>query len=426
VETSAATAVSSELRVRQQEFFATEPAWHRAERQRSLTLYEGMPIPERPRTPLTGRRLEAIPYLERRPGPVPAGVRAAATVLLTPAGTADVALTPAQTAAGVIVMDLAVALTQHPDRVRQILGQIQNDAFDRYTALNRAFWHPGLFCYIPPEVEVVDPITVVHWLDGESPGYLPRMAILADEAARVTVVETLLGDPADLHRVLVSEVMEVQAREGSHVTVAGIQQLPPGAEAFLRRSAQVGKDARVDWHTGEFGGALSVAGLTTNLRDAGASMSSVTVFYGTGSQHQDYTAEVVHEAPHTRSAILARGVMGDRARSVFTGQSVIKKGAVGSDARQKEQTLMLSDQARADAIPSLQIDDNDVFAAHSASAEPVDPTMLYYLESRGLEPEEARRVVIRGFLEPVLASLAPASVQERVRELVETKLGGES
>ena len=158
----------------------------------------------------------------------------------------------------------------------------------------------------------------------------------------------------------------------------------------------------------------------------GASMSSVTVFYGTGSQHQDYTAEVVHEAPHTRSAILARGVMGDRARSVFTGQSVIKKGAVGSDARQKEQTLMLSDQARADAIPSLQIDDNDVFAAHSASAGPVDPTMLYYLESRGLEPEEARRVVIRGFLEPVLASLAPASVQERVRELVETKLGGES
>ena len=234
------------------------------------------------------------------------------------------------------------------------------------------------------------------------------------------------GDPADGHRVLVSEVMEVDARAGSHVTVAGIQQLPPGAEAFLRRRARVGKDARVDWNTGEFGAALSVAGLGTHLQGSGSSMSSVTVFYGTGAQHQDYTAAVVHGAPHTRSDILARGVMADRSRSVFTGQSVIEKGAVGSDARQKEQTLMLSDQARADAIPSLQIDDNDVFAAHSASAGPIDATMLYYLESRGLDPEQARRVVIRGFLEPILAGLAPPSVQERVRELVEAKLGGGS
>ncbi len=426
MEAPAVTGVSSELRARQAEWFAAEPAWHKAERLQALALYEALPVPDRARTPLSSRRLETIPYLERRPGPIPPDARVAATVLLTAAGIKDAALTPAQSAAGVVVMDLSVALTRHESLVRGSLGQIENDGGDRYTALNRAFWQPGLFCYVPRGVELADPITVVHWLDGESPGYLPRIVIVADEASRVTVVETLLGDPADGHRVLVSEVMEVDARAGSHVTVAGIQQLPPGAEAFLRRRARVGKDARVDWNTGEFGAALSVAGLGTHLQGSGSSMSSVTVFYGTGAQHQDYTAAVVHGAPHTRSDILARGVMADRSRSVFTGQSVIEKGAVGSDARQKEQTLMLSDQARADAIPSLQIDDNDVFAAHSASAGPIDATMLYYLESRGLDPEQARRVVIRGFLEPILAGLAPPSVQERVRELVEAKLGGGS
>jgi len=325
-----------------------------------------------------------------------------------------------------VVMDLAEALSAHPDLVRAVLGQVQPDGEDRYTALNRAFWHPGLFCYVPRGVAVEEPLTVLHWVDPESPGYLPRLAVLADDLSRVAVVETLLGQPRDTHRMLVSEVLEVVARPGSHVTVAAIQQLAPGAEAFLRRRARVEKDARVVWHTGEFGAALSVAAHGSLLVGDGASATSVSVFFGTGVQHQDYTAEVVHQGRYTKSDILARGVMGDRARSIFTGQSVIRKGAVGSDARQKEQTLMLSDQARADAIPSLKIDDNDVFAAHSASAGPIDPTALYYLESRGLAPDEARRVVIRGFLEPVLAALAPQAVQDRVRELVEEKLGGGS
>jgi Fe-S cluster assembly protein SufD len=426
VEPSAVTAPPAELVARLDGYFADEPAWHRAQRLEALAHYDALPVPERQRTPLKGRRLESIPYLDRCRGDVPEDARENATVLLTPGGVADIQLSPALSQAHVVVMDLAEALHRYPDLVRDVLGQVQADAEDRYTALNRAFWHPGLFCYVPPGAELTEPITIVHWIDEASPGYLPRVAVLADKGSRATVVETLLGSPADTHRTLVSEVLEVHARSASRVTVASIQQLPPGAEAFVRRRAQVERDARVDWHTGEFGAALSVAGHASLLHGAGSSMSSVTVFYGTRTQHQDYTAEVVHQAPHTRSNILARGVMGDRARSIFTGQSVIVKGAVGTDARQKEQTLMLSDEARADAIPSLKIDDNDVFAAHSASAGPVDPTALYYLESRGLDPQEARRVVIRGFLEPVLASLAPSSVQERVRGLVEEKLGGGS
>jgi Fe-S cluster assembly protein SufD len=406
---------------------AGEPAWHRRRRREAALLYARLPVPERPRTPLKGRRLESIPYLDPPmpvdpPADLPELTGSLAWALLTPYGVARWHLDPALAARGVRWEPLGPALNTLPAGATDLLGSVQPDGEDRYTALNAALWQPGWFCYVPPGVRVEEPFLLLHWTGPEASGYFPRVLAVVDREAEAQVVETYRGAPEDLHRLLVSAVVEVVVNDGARVVWSAVQQLSPRAEAFLRRRGRVHRDGALAWHTGEFGAALSVAGHATELVGSGAAATSATVFFGTGSQHQDYAAQVFHRAPHTTSDILARGVMAERSRSIFTGQSVIVKGAVKSDARQREQTLMLSPEARADAIPSLVIDDNDVFAAHAASAGPVDPTVLYYLQSRGLSPRAAERMVVAGFLAPVLDKLAPEALRQTVESAIERKL----
>jgi len=332
------------------------------------------------------------------------------------------ALHPDLAARGVRFLPLRRALTEVPDIVAAALGTVQPDDEDRYAALNRALWEEGVFLYVPSGVEVPWPLTVLYWVGPTAGGVFPRTLVVAEAGARVAVVETFLGDSGDRSRHLVSAVTEVVAGDGADVTVSAVQELSFGTEAFLRRRGRAGRDARVDWICGELGAALSVSGHHTTLAASGARSDSVTVFFPSGTQHHDYTAAVEHVGPHTTSSILARGVLKDRARSIFTGLSRIRKGAVHADARQREQTLMLSETARADAIPSLEIEDNDVYAAHAASAGPVDPVALYYLESRGIPPDEAVRLVVRGFLEPVMAHVRPEAVRAALWRAVEAKL----
>lgn len=406
---------------------AGEPDWHVAARQQALDRFAVLPLPDRPRTPLRSRRLDQIDVATSgAPDPVPDVLArdddAGGHVTLTNGRVTALSLHPDVVARGVRLLPLRAALTEAADRVRAALGSVQPDDEDRYAALNRALWLDGVFLYVPPGVAVTRPITVLHWVGPSAGGVFPRMLIVADAGARLAVVETFMGDPGDRTRHLVSAVTEVVAADAAEVTISAVQELPPAAEAFLRRRGRAARDARIDWICGELGAALAVSGHNTTLAAPGARSDSVTVFFPSGNQHHDYTAAVEHVGPHTTSTILARGVLKDRARSIFTGLSRIRKGAVRADARQREQTLMLSETARADAIPSLEIEDNDVYAAHAASAGPVDPLALYYLESRGIPPDEAVRLVVRGFLEPVMAHVRPEAVRAALWRAVEGKL----
>lgn len=405
-----------------------EPDWHGAARSQAFEIFQQLPIPNRQRTPLRSRRLDAIPYLTSRdPNPIPEMYRfgnpEGGHVTSSGGHVQSLMLAPEWARAGVLLLSLKKALTLVPHLVEPYLGSVQADDEDRYTAANRAFWQDGVFLYVPRGVEITPPITAIHWVGSECLGVMPRTLVVAEDRARVHLIETYLGASDDEHRLLFSGVVEVIARDGAQVTLSSLQQLPPGTEAFLRRRGRAGQDARIHWNTGEFGASLSVSGHHTHLVGSGSETQSATVFFGAKNQHQDYTGGVTHTGPHTKSDILARGVMKDRARSIFTGVSLIQKGAVKTDARQKEQILMLSSESRADAIPSLLIEDNDVFAAHAASAGPIDATALYYLQSRGIPEAEAVRLIVQGFLEPIMAHISLDAVRETVRAAVERKLG---
>ncbi len=406
-----------------------EPTLLADRRRAARELYEALPVPTRPRTPLKARRLEAIPYREpasANPNEVPAALRSAPEsaghVVLSNGHVVSCEMKEPARRAGVKLLSLADAAQQEANLIAKHLGSLVAADTDRYTAANSAFWRDGVLLVVPRGVALAEPVTIVHWVGAAAAGIFPRTLIVADADSSIAVVETYLGDPADSHRVLVSATTEVVAGPASHVSVSALQQLPPGAEAFLRRRGRAQHDARIDWATAEFGAALSVAGHHTDLAESGASTTSHTVTFGSAAQHFDYDAEVVHIGPHTTSDMRARGVMSGRSRSIFTGLSEIRQGARRTDARQKEETLMLSPDARADAIPSLLIDDNDVFAAHAASAGPVDELALYYLASRGIPRADAIDLLVRGFLGPVVERIALPAVQDRIWQAIESKL----
>lgn len=408
--------------------FPGEPDWLTARRQQMADVYFGLPLPERPRTPLKNRKLDRIAVFDEPtapPGDSPVGLpgQLSGDIFLNVVnGRPGLSAIPRRLGeAGVIIGDLRTAVQNTPELVKPYLGSLAEIGADKFQALNAALWQNGLFLYVPAGVVLAEPITVVHSATRTVTGFLPRSLIVAGPGSSVTVVEHYVSEPAD-HKVLFAGATEIVALDGSRVHYGSIQNLSPNVDAFLRRVGRVGRDGGLTWSIGEFGAGLAVSGHETHLDQPGGETHSLTVFFGSQTQHQDYTAVSRHIAAHTRSNMVAKGVMKGRARSIFTGVTDIKKGAAGSDGRQKEQTLMLSEEARADAIPSLLIEERDVFAAHAASAGPVDKTALFYLMGRGLPEPQAVRLIVEGFLAPVIDAIPLESVKEMVWEAVERKI----
>lgn len=410
-----------------------EPTWLAELRRLAGERAAAWPLPQRAKSALRAKRWEkapvlAAPALDSLPHPDSLSVN----LWMSAAGTVLGSLPPAWQSAGVLVWDLAAAVLQAPELVRQYLARglalDRQDLYgkpenDKFLALNTALWRHGAFIYVPPRVVVPEPITVQYVLTGDALTLYPRTLVIADRESRVTVVEHHLGGFEDSdNRRLVAGAVELFVAAGARVEYSAVQDYGMETDVVIRRYAEVERDGQVQWNLGEFGGGVSMARHESWLKEPGASAESSVVFFGSQAQHQEFTAHLEHLAPHTQSDLFARGVMAGRARSTFTGVTHIRKGASQSNGRQREETLMLSPQARADAVPSLLIDEHDVFAAHAASAGPVEETTLHYLMSRGLAEEEAIALVVHGFLAPVVDRL-PEAIQAVVWEHVERKMG---
>jgi Fe-S cluster assembly protein SufD len=320
---------------------------------------------------------------------------------------------------GVIAAPLAESLT-HPF-VRAHLGELVVDRVDKVSALTASLWRSGVFLYLPDNLDTPVMLTVEYHANAGVRALFIRNLICAGKGTQVTVSERLTTDEG-LEKVLLSEETEIFVGDDAEVDYGAIQLCSLAVNSFIRRHGQIGTHGKLVWHIGEFGSNLAVSEQVSHLAQPGARTESVTVFFGAKQQHQDYTAKSLHHAPHTQSNMVARGVMKGKARSIFTGVTHIESGAKGSDGRQREQTLMLSDEARADAIPSLIIDERDVYAAHAASAGPVDKSWIFYLMSRGLSESEAVRLIVHGFLAPVIDSISRPLLRDAVWDAVERKI----
>lgn len=323
---------------------------------------------------------------------------------------------------GVIFTDLATAVKEHPELVQKyFMTKSVPVNTNKLTALHAALYNGGVFLYVPRNVVIESPIQAVFMIDDKSVNLYNHVLVVAEENSSVTYVENYIS-LVDGEATVGNLISEVIVGQNAMVKYGAVDTLSKEMTTYVNRNAYVENDGRVEWALGLMNDGNTISENVTNLHGNGAYGDTKTVVVGTGNQVQNFTTKVIHHGKNTNGYILKHGVMKDEASSIFNGIGKIEHGASKSDAVQESRVLMLSDKARGDANPILLIDEDDVTAGHAASVGRVDPTQLYYLMSRGITKANAERLIIHGFLAPVVNQLPVEAVKKQLTEVIERKV----
>ncbi len=337
-------------------------------------------------------------------------------------------------ASGVVVDTFANVPPGQAARLRDLIAEGRTlPANDKFAQLARATSAVGVLVWVPDGVELAGPI-VLRWSVGAGgTALVSRTVVSIGKGARVTLLEEQrsgeVGQAAaaavatgDGRQSLWSGTLEVALEEGASLDVAAEQDLGARTISFVNRHARVGADATLRWALAHVGGLIAKSRVDNWLEGRGGTVHQAEIGFGGGQQLFDLTSYTHHVGRDTTGDLLSKGVFQDRARGFFKGLIDIQRTAVGTDSFLGEFAMLLDRKARSVAIPSLEIDQPDVRrASHSSSVGPIDEAQLFYLESRGLPPDVARKFIVLGFLEPVVARIPLPEAQDRLRELLDGK-----
>jgi len=427
-----------EATVRRTAGAAPDPDWLLADRLAGLAAFAALPIETNPLyttyVDLRNARLGAA-----RPYESPAEVASdAGTAKALPEGAAAFAevtenrvtalvLSPEAREAGVILETLASLRTRDPELMRRLLeGGCALPENDKLAQMTRALWSDGLLIQIPDGVRLEQPI-VLRWAVGApDTALLARTIISVGEDAQVSVLEEQVSNvsspAAGDSQSLFAGTTEVQIGAGSTLAFAGLQDLSLRQVAFQHRSAVLGRGATVRWALAQLGSRIIRSRIDNRLEGNGSTVEQAEIIFGSADQLFDLTSYTRHIGRDTTGNLLSKGALADRSRAYMKGLATIDMPAHGTDSYLGEFGMLLSRQARSVAIPSLEIDQPDCRrVAHASAVGPIDETQLFYLESRGLDPETARKFIVMGYLEPVVARVPLESARDRLRELLEAK-----
>jgi len=300
---------------------------------------------------------------------------------------------------------------------------------DAFGALHHAYLADVVSIGVGPKATLRDPVVVVHLVGavggvdaGGAPSSFPHVCVSVDTSADAAVVElsaSVPGDPAGGGTTLVVPVTEIDVADDARLSYANVQLLDAATVHISAQASRVGRDATLHSFTAGFGAGYDRVRTDSDLVGEGGRTVLHAAYLGTGSQVHDFRTLQDHHAPRTRSELLFSGAVADSARSVYSGLIRIRNGARGSDAFQTNHNLVLSEGAHADSVPNLDIEENDVRCSHASTVGPVDEEQRYYLESRGIEPSVAERLIVLGFFS-AMAERAPI---EEVGRLVEAQVG---
>ncbi len=326
------------------------------------------------------------------------------------------------TAQGVIFTDISTAIREHGELVKKyfMTNGVKTDEH-KLASLHAALVNGGVFVYVPKNVELVEPIQVVFLHDDAQASLFNHTIVVADTNSSVTYVENYLSTVPEGSGI-VNIISEVFAEDNAHITYGAVDVLASGITTYVNRRGIVNRNARIDWALGLMNDGYTISENVTHLVGDGSYGDTKMVIVGRGKQKQNFTTKIIHWGKHSEGHILKHGVMKDEASSIFNGIGKIEHGATKSNAVQESRVLMLNEKARGDANPILLIDEDDVTAGHAASVGRVDPLQLYYLMSRGISKQNAERLVIHGFLAPVVNVLPIEGVKKQLTEVIERKV----
>jgi len=317
---------------------------------------------------------------------------------------------------GVLVCDLATAAREYPQLFSRAFGTT-GIANTKFGALAAAFSGLGAFVYLRADRAYDEPI-VIHCEAAAGSAIFPWNVVLAERGATATIIEHITsgGD------AFVCGAAEIVTEENADVTYAVLQRAADGARIITSRAARPGRDAHVAWAAAELGAQLAAAEISVEFDRPGARADITGIFFPVSTQHVDVTSTVEHRAGEATSETVVKSAAGERGQARFLGNIRIAAHAQGSDARLRDDALLLSTTAHVDSVPALEIGANDVKAYHGATVGAIDADQIFYMESRGIERSAAERMIALGFFEPAIDRFPTAGLRDEIRSSLAEKL----
>jgi Fe-S cluster assembly protein SufB len=415
-----------------------EPDWLTADRLAALELVAALPA-EPNQLFMTYLDLRAVDFAAVEPYPptpaaecladadLPDG--AAVLIHVDERAIVGCALSDEARAAGVYIASLADVARDRPELVRAFIeGGRSLPADDAFAQVARALYSVSVVVHVPAGVELQAPI-VLRWSAG-APGFglISRTIISLGEGAHASIYEEQLPSTAATGAAGARAdsawwgTTEIDLADGATLHFAGEQDFGPGTAAFVSRQSRVGSNATMNWAVASVGGRLHRSRIENLLEGRGATVKQVEIAFGDGKQLFDLTSYTRHRGQDTTGDLLNKGVYTGSSRGYVKGLIDIPHSGRGTDSFLGEFSMLLERSARSVTIPSLEIDQPDCRRAmHSSSVGPIDEAQVFYLMSRGLSREAARKAIVMGFLEPVVARIPLPAAQDRLRELLERK-----
>jgi len=323
---------------------------------------------------------------------------------------------------GVIFTDIFTAIKDHSDLVEKYY---MKDAVGidehKLTALHAALMNGGVFIYIPEGVELEEPLQTVFWQEDAEAALFNHVLLVAGDNSKVSYVENYIST-VEGEETVANVIAEVHAGKNAKVLYGGVDNFGAATTTYINRRGVAADHAVLDWALGQMNEGRTVSENDSVLVGQYAKAYPKTVTVGVGNQIQNFTARTHHFGKDTDGQILQHGVLQEATTAIFNAIGEIENGATRANAEQDSRILMLSGDARGDANPILLIEEDDVTAGHAASVGRIDETQLYYMMSRGISREDASRLIIHGFLEPVVSILPIESVKNQLKHLIERKI----
>jgi len=424
LERSAITGLSKSL---------NEPAWMLELRLRAFDVYESLPMPttdDEPWRRTDIRGLNPTHALASSNGRVDAAhlpgymvdelssAEVGGHLTLVNGHVSDFHFNEELRAQGVIFMDMGRAVIEHGDLVRKwFMTEAVKSDDGKFAALHAATWRGGTFLYVPRNVTVESPLRSSLWL--ESGNSATHTLAVLEQGAAATLIDEYASGPGKA-QVIHNGAVELLVGDSANLNYVSLQDFGPAVWQFTHERGRVGRDAELDWVYSAMGARLTKAFQNIELDGRGAWGRMSGIFFGSGRQHFDLDTQQNHNAPDTVSDLLYKGALKDRSRSVWQGLIKAQPESQRIDGFQANRNLLLSSTARADSIPGLEIEADDVRCTHAATAGQLDEGEIFYLMSRGIERRKAVEMIVEGFFAPIMERVPDDQVRERIsRRIIE-------
>ncbi|WP_122090172.1 Fe-S cluster assembly protein SufD [Halalkalicoccus subterraneus] len=319
------------------------------------------------------------------------------------------------------VLPFAEAAREHEELVREHFGTEIDPQENYLTALSTALFTTGTVVYVPRNVDAED-VTIRTTMNSRS--LFNYTLVVTEQSSSVTILERQsTGESVDSEEGrYYSGIVEISAGENSHIQYGSLQDLDEETYNYTLKHGSTDQYATINWIEGNLGSRLTKSGVETTLSGEGSETKIVGAFFGHDDQHFDINSRVWHRAEHTTADLVTRGVLDDRSRSVYEGVQDVGSEAWDTNSYQRENTLMLSDESEADASPKLIINNHDTEASHSATVGQVDQEDLFYMISRGVDPQSAKNMLVEGFFVPVLDEIEVEELREDLEGRIKERL----